>query len=137
MHLYYDDATFRGSRFYFRSIGCSNSFEQSIRDTEVQLTSFRTQAIEHDFESEDDYMPNLEVENGEGIENGESAESTESDYNKTRIEEFDRVCLRLKDVRLQIGQKRDELKALRDGVSICKRLEFLQTPLHRLLMIAE
>jgi hypothetical protein len=93
VHLLYDDASFRRSRFYFWATGCLTLFEQSIADTLLRFDTFRKGTVEYEVERR-----------------GKSGE------NKL-IKEFDVACTSLNNIRLQFKRKLDEIKVLRDGVS--------------------
>jgi hypothetical protein len=48
VHLVYDDATFRRSRFYFWAIGCLSLFEKSIAGNLSHFEKIHSKAVEYD-----------------------------------------------------------------------------------------
>jgi hypothetical protein len=111
VHLLYDDASFRRSRFYFWAIGCLNLFEQSIADTLSRFKAFRAEAVEYD------------IKRGDKVAD-----------NKV-IEELDLACKSLDDIRLLLAKKLEEMRALRDGVR-CFLLSILTVTSHNSLILS-
>ncbi|KFY03829.1 hypothetical protein V490_00083 [Pseudogymnoascus sp. VKM F-3557] len=99
VHLLYDDANFRRSRFYFWAIGCLSSFEQSVDETLWELRMFQT-----------------EVSNKAPLrQRMDGGDDFKRIYTK-QMEDFRQACKNLEGIHDQLVKKRDEMKVLRDGL---------------------
>ncbi|KFX88584.1 hypothetical protein O988_08965 [Pseudogymnoascus sp. VKM F-3808] len=99
VHLLYDDANFRRSRFYFWAIGCLSSFEQSVDETLWELRMFQTEVSN---------KAPLRQRMGGG-------DDFKRIYTK-QMEDFRQACKNLEGIHDQLVKKRDEMKVLRDGL---------------------
>jgi hypothetical protein len=126
VHLLYDDATFRRSRFYFWAIACLTSFEQSIADTLSELAVFREWLACH---NKDSFTARVfQVYNAEKAASDETPsplsfsafEKAKGDLVRGQVKEYEKEVLKPLDtsIRSQMQKKREEIKFLRDGVSL-------------------
>jgi hypothetical protein len=92
VHLLYDDARFRRSRFYFWAIGYLSLFEKSIAGNLSHFEKIRSKIVEYD------------RKRGGDLEDDKA------------IGEFDASCRNLYDLHQQLQKKLDDMRSLRDGV---------------------
>ena len=101
MSISYDNASFSRSRFYFWAIGCLSAFEEKITTNLRNISDFQKLYIP---ESEEDLDWKRKVP--------EERESLRGMEQSLKL-----VSQEMEDVRMQLEKRREDIKALRDGVS--------------------